>query len=351
MPATEKQIFCRIHTWHSSNGGIDMNRNLIKKHILIAFKMVFILLVFNLSNLFAFGQTEAAIVSSTGQSVVKNVIDLPEENDPAGNISEGSPIHNENETDMTDTDEGNRHPDGLPDTQYDPDREPTPAPDPDSVSDPKKGLVQPELDRIYHHEGEKTAYLTFDDGPTPPLTSAILDILKAEGIKATFFSIGSNAKRYPDMIRKEYEEGHGIGIHTYSHRFEQIYSSPEKYLEEVRYTEQVLKSILGEDKEFKLTRFPGGSFGEKLTPYRKAVNEAGYVYVDWNSLNGDAEIRKTRSAKQLIERLKETVYGQSGLVVLMHDAPKKQSTVEALPEIIRYLKSENYRFELISGSR
>ncbi|HBG77031.1 polysaccharide deacetylase [Eubacteriales bacterium mix99] len=211
--------------------------------------------------------------------------------------------------------------------------------------------LQATLDGIYHQEGEKTAYLTFDDGPTPSQTTPVLDILKAEGIKATFFSIGSNAERYPEMIKREYAEGHGIGSHSYSHEFRQIYSDPKIYMAEVVRCEQILKSILGQDKEFKLTRFPGGSFGKTLAPYREAANHAGYVYVDWNSLNGDAETRKPRSAKQLIARLEDTVHHQNGLVVLMHDAPGKQSTVKALPEIIHYLKSKNYRFERIPGSR
>ncbi len=108
---------------------------------------------------------------------------------------------------------------------------------------------------------------------------------------------------------------------------------------------------MGYNKEFKLTRFPGGSFGKALAPYREAVNEAGYLYIDWNSLNGDAETTKKRTREQLVKRLKETVKDQSGLIVLMHDAPNKETTVEALSEIIQYLKSENYRFELLPGSR
>jgi peptidoglycan/xylan/chitin deacetylase (PgdA/CDA1 family) len=183
------------------------------------------------------------------------------------------------------------------------------------------------------------------------LTSAVLDILKEQDVKATFFIIGTNAERYPEMVRREYEEGHGIGNHTYSHVFKDIYSSPEKYTEELTHAEKIFQSILGEDKAFKLTRFPGGSFGKALAPYREAVNQAGYLYVDWNSLNGDAETGKHRTAARLVERLKETVNGQNSLVVLMHDAPNKQTTIEALPEIIQYLRSENYRFELLPGSR
>lgn len=231
--------------------------------------------------------------------------------------------------------------------------------DTEETTDTQKGhhvssatmLVQNQLNSIYSYKGEKTAYLTFDDGPTPELTEAILDILKEEEVKATFFPIGSNAKRHPDTIKRQYEEGHGIGNHTYSHVFKHIYASSANYIDELILTEQILQSILGDDKEFKLTRFPGGSFGKKLAPFRQAVNEAGYLYIDWNSLNGDAETTKKQTSEQLLNRLKETVKDQRGLIVLMHDAPNKESTVEALPEIIQYLRAENYRFELLPGSR
>ncbi|HHY83612.1 MAG TPA: polysaccharide deacetylase family protein [Clostridiales bacterium] len=212
-------------------------------------------------------------------------------------------------------------------------------------------LLQDLLNKVYRHEGEKVAYLTFDDGPTPSITSAILDILAEENIKATFFVIGNLAERYPEIVKRQYEEGHGIGNHTYTHVFKHIYKKPENFVDELIKTENVLQSILGEDKNLKLIRFPGGSFGNNLKPFREAANEAGYAYVDWNSLNGDAESVKPLSAEKLIARMKETVHGQSGLVVLMHDAPQKQTTVEALPKIIKFLKSKGYRFELLPGSR
>lgn len=210
---------------------------------------------------------------------------------------------------------------------------------------------QEELNKIYRHREEKVACLTFDDGPTPSITSAILDILAKEEVKATFFVIGSNAERYPDLVKRIYQEGHGIGNHTYSHVFKHIYASTENYIDELATTNGILNSILGDDKSFMLTRFPGGSFGEKLAPFREAVNKAGYLYIDWNCVNGDAETTKTRTADQLISRFKDTAKGLSSLVILMHDAPKKDTTVQALPEIIRYLKAENYRFELLPWSR
>lgn len=210
---------------------------------------------------------------------------------------------------------------------------------------------QQELNGIYKHREDKVAYLTFDDGPTPSITPAILDILAQEGVKATFFVIGSNAERYPELVKRIYQEGHGIGNHSYSHVFKYIYASTENYLDELAKTKQILQSILGEDKEFMLTRFPGGSFGQKLAPFRETVNKAGYLYVDWNCVNGDAETTKKQSAQQLIKKFKDTAKGLSTLVILMHDAPKKDTTVQALPHIIRHLKNENYRFEVLPWSR
>ena len=212
-------------------------------------------------------------------------------------------------------------------------------------------LTQELLNKVYKQEGEKVAYLTFDDGPTPRFTNPILDILKEENIKATFFTIGTSVEHYPDTLRRIYEEGHGIGNHTYSHVFKNLYSDPDNFLEELYKNEKVLQVILDTDRPFRLVRFPGGSFGKKMEPYRKAVNDAGFVYTDWNCISGDAESVKAKSPKELLVRLKETAYGHSSLVVLMHDAPNKENTVKALPSIIEFLRSEGCRFELLPGSR
>lgn len=108
----------------------------------------------------------------------------------------------------------------------------------------------------------------------------------------------------------------------------------------------MLKGILGEDYETKLVRFPGGSFGEKKAPFRKAVLEKGYTYYDWNSLNGDAEghyIPKDR----LIQRFKSTYNGQKELIILMHDMDSKYTTSESLPYIIEYLQQNDYEFQVL----
>jgi len=212
-------------------------------------------------------------------------------------------------------------------------------------------VTQSDINKLYKRREDKVAYLTFDDGPTAKFTNQILDILARENIKATFFLIGTQAEQYPNIVRRQYAEGHGIGNHTYTHVFKRIYESPDSFMDELYRMERLIQSILNTDKKFRLIRFPGGSFGEKLAPYRERVNSEGFVYIDWNCVNGDAETLEYQSPQKLLNRLKETVKGQSSLIVLMHDSLGKQTTVEALPEIIQYLRSQGYRFELLPGSR
>lgn len=101
------------------------------------------------------------------------------------------------------------------------------------------------IENIYVPQGEeKYAYLTFDDGPSKNVTPQILDILKREEIKATFFILGSRAELYPELVKREYEEGHYIANHGYSHVYTSIYSSPNAVLDEYNRTESEIKSIL-----------------------------------------------------------------------------------------------------------
>lgn len=194
--------------------------------------------------------------------------------------------------------------------------------------------------------GEKIAYLTFDDGPSANVTPQILDILKEKKVRATFFVIGQNAESYPALIKRTYNEGHALANHSYSHDYDKLYSSTDSFIQEMEETEKVLKNILGNDFTTRVIRFPGGSHGDKKNPFKKAAVENGYKYYDWNALNGDAE-GKSFPKETLVKRLKETVQGQSELVILMHDMGGKQTTADALPEIIEYLKAEGYRFDVL----
>lgn len=190
---------------------------------------------------------------------------------------------------------------------------------------------------------KKEAFLTFDDGPTTNITPKILKILDDYNIKATFFVVGQNAENYPELVREERDKGHSIANHTYSHDYKYIYASTSNFIKDIEKNNQVLTSILGEYNS-KIIRFPGGSFGSKRAPYREAVKKAGYTYVDWNALNGDAE-KLNVPADKLLENIKSTVGNQNHLVILMHDSSTKATTVEALPKIIDYLKSKGYEFK------
>lgn len=209
-------------------------------------------------------------------------------------------------------------------------------------------LPQKPMEVIEDEEKDtKIAYLTFDDGPSSNITPQILDILDEYDVKATFFVIGYLAEKNPELIIREYDSGHTIGNHTYSHNYKYVYRSVNDFFVEIDKNEKVLKNILGKDFQGNLIRFPGGSFGEKRRPYRQALEKKGIQYVDWNALNGDAEGHNISKVK-LVERLKNTTKGKNKVIILMHDAGAKKTTVEALPEIIEYLKNEGYEFRAIN---
>lgn len=194
---------------------------------------------------------------------------------------------------------------------------------------------------------EKVAYLTFDDGPSQSVTPLILDLLKKENIKATFFVLGSRVELNPQIVLREYKEGHYIANHGYSHVYKDIYSSPQAVLDEYNKTQNVIKSALQTDFDGHLFRFPGGSVGGK---YRDIKNEAKILlqennisYIDWNALSQDSAGAKTKES--LIDNIKQTVGNKNSVVILMHDAGDKILTYETLPDVIGYLREQGYAFK------
>lgn len=202
------------------------------------------------------------------------------------------------------------------------------------------------MNNIYHSQ-EKTVYLTFDDGPSKSVTPLILDLLKQENIKATFFVLGTRAKANPEVLRREYLEGHYIANHGYSHIYGDIYSSPQAVLDEYNKTRDIVREILGTDYDGHLFRFPGGSTGGKYKTIKAEaktlLNDNNIAYIDWNSLSSDAAGAKTKEA--IIQNTIDTVGDKNSVVILMHDAGDKILTYEALPEIIKYLKEQGYSFK------
>lgn len=188
----------------------------------------------------------------------------------------------------------------------------------------------------------KTIYLTFDDGPSSSVTPVILDILKEESVKATFFLVGQAAKSRPELVRRMQEEGHAIGIHSYTHAYDDIYASAEALLNDIRACSDVIEQIVG--IRSKLYRFPGGSF-QKAQSLLSAVTKAGYHYVDWNALCGDEEIYQANAA-QLYRESVRTAGNRKTVVLLCHDSPHHMQTAIALPDIIHHFKESGYRFSV-----
>ncbi len=203
------------------------------------------------------------------------------------------------------------------------------------------------VNNIYKSD-TKRAFLTFDDGPSE-VTNQILDTLKQEKVKATFFVLGSNVKALPNVVKRIYDEGHYIANHGYSHVYSKIYASPQTVLDEFNQCNDAVKeAIQVPEYNSHLFRFPGGLAGGKHTTIKNEANELlkqnEVMHVDWNSLTGDAETNNL-SIEFELQRLRETSEGKNSLVILMHDAQAKKTTADALPNIIAYLKEQGYKFE------
>ena len=221
------------------------------------------------------------------------------------------------------------------------------------IEQTNREFTEEEKDRILHiyrSTGEKRVFLTFDDGPSKSVTPLILDLLKQENVKATFFVLGNNTKYNPDLVKREFEEGHYIANHGYTHKYSTVYASPEATLEEYNFTQQAIRDALGnQNYKSKVFRFPGGSNGgyyHTAKQNSKAyLRENGIVHLDWNCLSKDAEGANTKEA--LMQNVIDTMGDKDSVVILMHDASDKILTYEMLPDLISYLREKGYKFQTI----
>ena len=213
----------------------------------------------------------------------------------------------------------------------------------DIKNNPRKEKFVENVDDIYNGKEGKRVFLTFDDGPSTSVTPHILDTLKKYNIKATFFVLGNRVSDNAELIKREYNEGHYIANHGYSHRYDKIYASSKNVLKEYNKTEQEIKKALGDENySSNLFRFPGGSIGgeyDKIKEKAKIDLERNQIaYLDWNALTNDAAGAYTK--EKIIKNLKKTVENKNNVVVLMHDAPDKILTYETLEDIIKYLQDK-----------
>ena len=183
-------------------------------------------------------------------------------------------------------------------------------------------------------QGRKV-YLTFDDGPSEN-TNKILDILKQYDVKATFFVVGKTDKNSVAVYKRIVNEGHTLGMHSYSHDYGEIYSSLENYVLDLKRLEDYLFQVTGVRPKY--VRFPGGSSNKvskvdmkELTAY---LNDNGYVYYDWNLSSKDADYSYL-SSDRIVENCMSQIEDYSKeVIILMHDANDKKPTVDALQRMI-----------------
>lgn len=183
-------------------------------------------------------------------------------------------------------------------------------------------------------EHEHQVYLTFDDGPSK-YTDDILDILDRYDIKATFFVVGKEDEHSQDMMRRIVEEGHSIGMHSYSHKYSEIYQSKESFAEDFVKIQDYVYDITGVRSS--LYRFPGGSSNtvsdtpmEELIDY---LDSQDVAYYDWNIASGDGGSRLL-GVQELVENSTQDITKRQNSIILLHDSADKRTTVEALPMII-----------------
>jgi chitin deacetylase len=181
---------------------------------------------------------------------------------------------------------------------------------------------------------EKAIALTFDDGPWPDTTFQVLNILRQNNIKATFFWIGRNLKKYPDIGRQVVAEGHAIGNHTWHHWY--FHMNPATAAAEIENTSKLIYQTTG--VQTFLFRPPGGFMHNGLVAYARSKN---YGIMMWNSEPGEFRPRNTVAGyvKNVVKM------ATPGGIVLLHDVHPK--TVLALPQIIAGLRQRGYRFVTI----
>lgn len=198
--------------------------------------------------------------------------------------------------------------------------------------------------RNFKKEPKKIAYLTIDDGPSNN-TVRILKTLQDEDVRATFFVIGLQVERYPQLLKQVYEQGNAIGNHTYSHNYAEIYKSPEDYLANIKKNEDLIYKLIGIRP--KIIRTPGGTQGHYHISYYNMVDAQDYLVYDWNVSTGDASAPLV-PAEQIVKNVMTQVPGKDRVIILMHDAPGKTTTPDALPQIIRFLRNQGYEFGVLT---
>lgn len=174
-------------------------------------------------------------------------------------------------------------------------------------------------------------YLTFDDGPDPEITSWVLDVLKEQRIKATFFCVGQNVKNYPDIYQRMLAEGHQVGNHTMQHN-KGTHTSFEKYVTSVEEALQLIHS--------RLFRPPYG----RITPKQTAYLKKKFTIVMWTWLSYDYD--PTVSIETILDKAKKHI--KAGDILVFHDNKKSKDRLKVLlPEILKIIQEKQLNFNIL----
>ena len=194
---------------------------------------------------------------------------------------------------------------------------------------------------------EKVVFLTFDDGPSKN-TVKILDTLKKYHVTATFFVIGENlTDSGVEIAKRALAEGHMLGMHTDTHRYEKIYSSVDSFLADYDKLASRFVEEFGECPA--IFRFPGGSYSAYINPIkvqlREELERRGFIGYDWSASGEDSV--GTPTAASIKQNIFDSIEGQKQPILLLHDSPCSNLTAEVLPEVIEKLSAEGYEFRTL----
>ena len=188
----------------------------------------------------------------------------------------------------------------------------------------------------------KKVYLTFDDGPGSQ-TGKILDILKKNHVKATFFVTGKEDATSKKIYQRIVKEGHTLAMHSYSHIQDVIYDSKEAFEKDLKQINRCLYEATGVHTKF--YRFPGGSSTQNtslsIQNFIDVLKKNHYLYLDWNVISPDIN-NANATKEQVVTGVMQGVDAYDTAVVLMYDVADKPMTVKALPSIIKQIKAKNY---------
>ncbi|WP_432646801.1 polysaccharide deacetylase family protein [Mitsuokella sp.] len=217
-----------------------------------------------------------------------------------------------------------------------------------TLSDRRAKNLTTALPNITPYKEGKVVYLTFDDGPDDKNTPAILDILKENGVKATFYVTGAHAELHPDILQRIFDEGNAIGNHSYDHDYKKLYVSPQTFLAEMERTDEIIHGIIGVRPL--ILRAPGGVIGHFTDAYAPALKASGYVEHDWNVSSADAAPNHP-VAQDFIDNIDSQTdqpVAAHSAIILMHCSEGHEETVKALPKIIEILKAKGYTFGVVT---